>query len=229
MFNIFRKSGKPKPPEKIDLQTVLPRIKHLNFLTSTKALLAQVAKEGQMVEGQMPLTRPLAGDLIVSYAFDKGDNYESFRVADAQALGLTAAEVDRLAIENLCKKIGKAIKPAKLSTFHCLMVGEGFEATTMLIDELWTGYADEMRSELRVVVPSRDLIAFTGVAVGGSVDGTQVSPQQCLRVMCRSALDAKAEETVHGLSDYLFAWRNGAWVAEATLVEAYERPINDAV
>jgi hypothetical protein len=204
---------------------VLPRIKHLNFLASTKALLVQASKTGPLSDGQLPLTRPLAGDLLVSYAFDKGHQYESLRVADAQALGLTVAE--RVAMSNLRREIEDDLRPAKLDTFNCLLIGNGFEATTLLLDDWWDAYAHELGCELRMVVPSRDLIGFIGITTGGIYQGKPVSPQHCLRVMCRSAMAAKAEETNHGLSDCLFAWRNSRWVFESTLIEAYEQAIVD--
>jgi hypothetical protein len=78
---------KPVAPAQPDRSTLVPRIKHLNFTASLKAM--------NIPADQLPCTEPLVADLLVTYAFDLPG---MFRMASAAAL---AAEKEKGVTTNI--------------------------------------------------------------------------------------------------------------------------------
>ena len=90
----------------------------------------------------------------------------------------------------------------------------------LLLDDVWDDIESRISGELRAVVPTRDLVAFTGTKDAGEVEGKIIDPPECLRMLCNSALQAKSEERVHGVSDFLLGRSNKVWHAVAQLQDA---------
>ncbi|MFY2762561.1 hypothetical protein [Arenimonas sp. MALMAid1274] len=89
MFSFFKKKQKAAQPAPV----VVPRIKHRNFLAAVDGIPG-------MTESSRPVTEPLAGDLLLTYAIDIGPSYLSVTPANLQEHNLQQTQLRPLAEAN---------------------------------------------------------------------------------------------------------------------------------
>ncbi|MEM7478578.1 MAG: hypothetical protein AAF483_26645, partial [Planctomycetota bacterium] len=83
MFGWFRKKS-PDPIEP-SAAAIVPRIKHLEFVESLREM--EIPRE------QMPISEPIAGELLVTYAYDLPDMFAMVTPASLDELSIDASEV----------------------------------------------------------------------------------------------------------------------------------------
>ena len=191
MFGFLKKR---QPPE-LSRSTIVPRIKHMNFL---KAL-----GDRGIPKDQMPVTEPLVADLLVTYAFDLPDMFKMASIDDLNQLSIDPAELQQLAITNLRRQlpqIGIVDEPP----LKRIVTGNDLEACTLLATSFWEGLAGEVPGELVIAVPSRNVVLACG---SQAEDG--------VRTMRTLSAQIRSGEPVHGLSTHLLTWRDGAWTSDA--------------
>jgi uncharacterized protein YtpQ (UPF0354 family) len=116
----------------------------------------------KMDEGKRPFSEPFAGDLIVLYAEDtpRSIRYLSHRQL-AEAGVLRDGGLRKLAVENLLALLPKIEVLGGKNGIYMLHADGNYEATlllaTSLLDKL-----PEVRGDLVVAVPARDVFVFTG-------------------------------------------------------------------
>jgi hypothetical protein len=217
MFSFFKKkvaAPTPTPPQFQPTQ-IVPRIKHLNFLEALKPLMAQVEQSGGDPKMQMAVTRPFVGDLLVTYSLDLPDRFVSISHQVMQEMGLDPDSLHRIALENLEKCFNEGIAVQDLQLYNAIGTGGNLEACTLLLPWLWQKKSTTVTGDLLMVVPSRNAVYFTGSEHQLKLDNTVVTSKHILGIMCSAALQVKADEQVHGLSDHVFVWRNGWQVVDA--------------
>ena len=195
MFGFFgKKSREPTAAE------IVPRIKHVNFLTAVKDLTAADPVS-------MPLTEPFAADLLITYAFDMGSEVRMFREIDRRRLALSLEQVRARSLENLQQQLGQVQQHSQPPVLG-LSVGNHLEACLLLIDDIWRNVAGRIPGDIVAAVPSRDVLVLTS---SESNDGLAL-----LRDIARRV---REQEPVHGLSEFLLTWRNGKWESFSSVQE----------
>ena len=220
MFNLFKK--KPPPTSSTESKPgtasqIVPRIKHINFLVAVKPVLAQLAAAGGDPTTQAPVTRPLVGDLIVSYSFDTPTQFISVTHQSMDDLGLNADSLHEVAINNLLTLVGSSVTVQDLHLYQAIATGGDLEACLLLLPALWETLSKKFSGELLAVVPSRNTILFMDSHHQVQAGGSTLSAMQILDLMCSAASATRKESTNHGLSENILAWRNSSWQACGTL------------
>lgn len=191
LFDRFKKQPQTEAvPDKPDASTIVPRIKNVAFL---EALAAHVPRE------QWPHTEPFIADLLITYAFDLPEAFQSVMAHDMQRLSLNVMDLRDLAINNLrhqIREIRRGGEPPLLQ----VVVGEDLEACILLLDEFWQKLEGKVPGEIVVAVPARHVLLVTG---SESDEG--------LQLMRQHTADEFAAADNHALTQSLLVRRNGSW------------------
>ena len=134
------------------------RLKHLAFV---RALESQ-----GIPKDQMPLTRPLCGELLVAYAVESADQFTFATPSMMEQAEVAPPDARPLALQNLQRKIlTHGLRLVEDGGPHMLRIGqEGtethLEAACLLIDGIWDMLVEktECRGELLLLTPTRDFL-----------------------------------------------------------------------
>lgn len=188
MFGLLKRlKSEPEP----DRSQLVPRIKNTLFKSSLEGM-------GIPYE-QLPITRPIAADLVVTYAFDMPGMFEMATPLQLRRMGLDPLECRGLALEN----IGRIISSARIKQHgpvYRIITGQDMEACMILPRKLWENYRPRMTGKLVVSVPSRDVVLFC--------DGAS---HKAVRQMGEIAMEAYDEAGNHGLTLELLEWTKLGW------------------
>ena len=187
MFGLFKK----RQPEEPDRSTIVPRIKHLNFVSA----LAEMG----IPEDQRPVTEPLVADLLVTYAFDLPESFQMVTRHDLERLSISPGELRSIALENLRRDL-PGISVQEAGPLLQIVTGNNLEACSLLAEAFWTELAAQISGRTVVAVPSRDVVL---VCSSESPDG--------LEVMREATTEVLENEHTHGLTDQFLTWQNGQW------------------
>jgi uncharacterized protein YtpQ (UPF0354 family) len=186
-----RSRKKKQDDEYPDRSTIVPRIKHRQFLKSLR--------EMEIPEDQMPVTEPLVADLLVTYAFDVPGMFQMVTYNAMKVLGIGPEDIRQLALANLKRQLPQ-IGIATQEPIQRIVTGENLEACVLLATRFWDNVAAKTEGEVVAVVPSRDLILFCSS-----------KSELGIELLRGAAEDLLAAEQTHGLSKQLLTWRNGKW------------------
>lgn len=177
---------------------VLPIVRTSDYLTGA----ARMQFSGERA-GERFLTRPLAGDLVQTYAIDMPTSLRLFTSADLGPLGLKARDVDALARRNL-----EALIPGELryvpaapgSSVHVIEEESDYTSSLLILHDRFAPLQRVVkRPPVLVMAPCRNLLVFTG-------SGDPEAVKEML------ALAARMEKTqAHPLSRTLLAWYPDGW------------------
>lgn len=131
---------------------VLPRIKHRNFLNAVDAVAG-------MTDAQRPITEPLAGDLLLTYAVDIGPSYISLNESKLKEFGLERSKLRELAEANAMPIVAK-LQVRTDDTLFQLEAPENLTACTILFPELWKQIERQLQSPLVVAFVHRDAVLY---------------------------------------------------------------------
>ena len=107
------------------------------------------------------MVQHLCGDLWVAYAEDLPDSMRSLKRQEVRESGVTESELRDLAKENL-RQIMPAAERHGDGPWYLLTAGGDYTASLLLFDGMWDELANLVEGELVAVVPSRDVLLFTG-------------------------------------------------------------------
>lgn len=175
-------SSKRLDAPSLPVESIIPMIKDETFVTSANAL-----DPGSQVAAER-----LAADLWVVYAVDRPESISYLSETQRKTLALEMPELRTLAIANL-RRILPPLQRQGEHTVFMLTAGGNFEASVLLLDDVWDEQEKAVSGEIVAAVPTRDVLVFTGSksaagleAVHGSVrrlDGAsyQVSKRLIVR------------------------------------------------
>jgi uncharacterized protein YtpQ (UPF0354 family) len=188
MFGLFGKNNSSLT------ESVVPRIKHVSLLAALRPLAAKDA-------GSMPVTEPLVGELLITYAQDLPGAFKMFSERELEKSGLTRQQLRSVAVENLRKQLPRP-KLATKGPLVSLAVGKNLDACLLLVDAAWTTVAKHLPvpGQIIVSVPNRDVVICTG---SSSLEG--------VRQLRQIAKAQRAKEPVHGLTEALFVREGNRW------------------
>lgn len=196
MFSFWKK--KPVSSPALDIVKrphVFPRIK-------TQAFLEAVAELPGMTPDQTPISRPIAGDLLLTFAVDTGSAYVS----------LTPAMCDQIRMEKAPGVLWTFSMMTLITQMHAGLETQAFEgeafrlriepdldACSILVDDLWDKLAAQIGGDPVAIFPHRNLVYFTAA---GNIDGLHV---------LRTFMSQVDFSDTHALSRRFYRWQDRAW------------------
>lgn len=173
----------------------LQLLQHIYPMLRNRAVLDEI--RAQQIPGL--ISRPLAGDLVVCYVIDEGQRVVFVNEQHAERWDVSESLLYEIGLRNLRARSWQP-RPGRLgSGAGGLLIfnsGDGYDATRILLPELFTEIAEQQPGSLVIGVPNRDfLIAFSDAA-------TSVFEQ----VSAQITVDAQTRD--HPLTAQLFTIRD---------------------
>ena len=100
-------------------------------------------------------------DLTVAYAFDMGDHYVFVANKDLPRLGVSAEELHERALQNL-RALNLNVQAHSGEGIMALTAGGNYEATLLLLPEIWEAFGPLVEGRMIVSVPARDIVYVAG-------------------------------------------------------------------
>jgi uncharacterized protein YtpQ (UPF0354 family) len=138
----------------VDISLPLPYLEASSSIDETAPLFFVGSTDAPVVYPWMP-------SLLVTYVVDARGARVLVRERDIA--GVTRDQLHATAMLNLRKRAGDRLRiEAEGAIFKVVLDGR-FEASTLLLDELWDEkLRGRVQGEIVVCVPARDVVAFTG-------------------------------------------------------------------
>ena len=140
----------------------------------------------------------------VAYAVDLPGSLAFLTESQRKALDIPVADLRQLAAENL-RRIAPAIARIGEAPHFMFAAGGTWEASLLVLDDLWDQQAKELDGDIVAAVPTRAVIMFTGSNCKEVVEA--------LRKTARGVMAAGP----YPVSNCLLVRRNGKW-------EQYDKP-----
>jgi uncharacterized protein YtpQ (UPF0354 family) len=176
----------------VDRSRIVPVIKDAPWLEETRqALLTRGAKETPE-----HVWEEFCPGLIVVYAEDSPKNIRYLAPGDLEKAKIEKAELRKIACENLERLLPK-IERRGTNGFYMITAGGAYEASLLVLDSIWSGGEMEVKGDVVVAIPTRDLLLVTG-----SADAKGIAE---VREMVKQAM----AEGTYRLTEKLFVYRNG--------------------
>ncbi len=114
-------------------------------------------------EMDSPVEQRLVADLIIFYAFDVGSHFEILAKRDLMRLGVSKNELHDRALQNL-RGLNLEVRSNQGDRILMLTAGGNYEATLLLLPEIWDSVASLVSGQIVASVPARDILYVTGDA-----------------------------------------------------------------
>jgi uncharacterized protein YtpQ (UPF0354 family) len=119
-----------------------------------------------------PVFTDLGNGLMVTYIVDEGDVFKYIQHRHLTSAGLTVEELHKSAVKNLANIArinGLKINP--YGSIFPLILGGNFEASLILVDELWDEWVGHLTpSGAIVALPCRDVLAFCDASSDAGIE-----------------------------------------------------------
>ena len=142
---------------------------------------------------------PLAPGLYIFYAFDYADSIQYITARDLQRLALAKEELRALAISNLGGMLDD-IKREGSDRLSYLIADGNYEASLLLVDQIWSKKNFAVEGDIVVFVLARDT-----VLVLGSADTEALTEAQRIAEMA-------AAEWPYFITSNPYVHKGGKWV-----------------
>jgi len=184
-----------------ELDTEL-RIEQILPVVKDKAYVSDEAQSLQLKQGADAdnglYSESLNSDLVVLYVQDNKRSVRFLSKASVASLALPAAELRVRAVNNFRQRLS-GIQSQQKDDVYLLQLDAFYEASLLLVDEIWQSPALKVDGDIVVAVPARDVLM---------VSGTDSANLDELRVMAADI----AQRTGHVVSPQLFVRREGKWL-----------------
>ena len=175
-------------------ENIVPVVKDMAWLAEVKRVTAE---QGQESEPNL-FTRPFVEGLIVVYAEDTPSNIRYVGREDIEGTGVDLEEVAALSIDNLVQRLPQ-IETHGGDGLYMVTAGGIYEPSLLLIDDMWNADNFEVRGEIVVGVPARDVLLVTGAEDAGNLEKLVALGEEIYA------------ESPYRLTTNLYVWRDGAW------------------
>jgi len=179
---------------KLDPAQVVPIIKDRGWLAETQAALKSRGTKS------LPeyISEPYNDELSVLYAEDTPNNIRYLAAKDLEDAGVLRADWRALAVANLKRMLPKLeLRAGPLVSM--IVAGGNYEASLLLLDDLWTQGAipAKVDGDVVVAIPSRDLLLVTGSRNAAGV------------AQLRALAAQLTKSASYSLTNTLFVYRGG--------------------
>ena len=178
-----------------DRSRVVPVIKDRAWLSDMAA-----AQKAQGSEKPLELVvDDYNEDLVVVYGLDSPTAIQYVNRSSFEVSGVPRAELRSIAIENL-RRLVPNIEVHKGAVVSMITAGGDYEASLLLLDEVWRGDKVSVEGDMLVTIPARDVLLFAGSNTPGAVE------------QLRTMGDKFAKQGGHTLTPTLFVRQDGRFV-----------------
>jgi uncharacterized protein YtpQ (UPF0354 family) len=190
-----RALAEPEPlSTRVDPGRIVPVVKDALWLTEAMTMARQRSNR----EPVPPVHEVLNELLIVLFAEDSPTRIRFLTEENLRASDLARETLRTLAVDNLRKLLPKVeVRPG--GAFSLVTAGGNYEASLLLLDDLWSKRSIAADGDYVVAVPARDLLLVAA----------SDSPANVARL--REVASQMAAKAAYRLSDALFVYREGAF------------------
>ncbi len=141
----------------LETTDIVPVVKDAGWLDDvTKVALEQGAKSAPDY-----MVRRFAGDLMIIYAEDTPSNIRYIGKTEIEEADVPDGQLPELSVRNLLEKLPQ-IEMHGSDGLYMVTAGGTYEASLLLVDEIWDSGNFEVKGDLVVSVPARDLLLVSG-------------------------------------------------------------------
>jgi len=170
---------------------IVPLVKDREWLKDMR----RAGTDKQVIE---LIYEPLNEDLLVVYGEDTPTSVQYFASEVFEKSGIDRKELRALAVRNL-RGILNGVDLLKVEGVSSLTSGGDFDASLLLIDEVWDKEKLQVKGEIVVAIPARNMLLFA--------DGNDIAAVASLRRLA----DRVVSEDPYSLTSQLFVRRDGAF------------------
>jgi len=181
--------------EVLDQSRIVAVVKDRAWLDDARQTLAAKGSDKEF----KILHDDLNSELIILYAEDTPKNMRYLGPKELEAAHLDRAELRSLAVENLKRTIPK-IERYGTNGLFMLTAGGDYEASLLVIDSIWPGIQKDVKGEIVVAIPTRDLLIVTG---SEDVEGIN---------KMKELVQKASSQGSYRLTTKLFVYRGGKFV-----------------
>lgn len=182
--------------ETIDTKRIVPVVKDAEYVEAMKRTLVETGQEPEKFDLYY---EPLNEDLIVLYAVDSEHNIKYLSGKEVESLAMDRPALRKLAVTNLNGLLPELEKHGESGTYM-ITAGATYEASLLLMDRVWEKGQFEVRGDIVVAVPSRDLLLVTGSQDSEALARLTEVVQEVVR------------DASYPITEQLFVRTNGQWV-----------------
>ncbi|WP_367874581.1 DUF1444 family protein [Luteolibacter sp. Populi] len=175
-----------------DPSRIVPVIKDRPWLAESIQALAQHGR----TDFPEPIHDDFGADLVVLYAEDSERGIRYLDQEEFEKTKIDRKDLRALACENL-KRLLPDIEHHGAPGFYMITADGNYEASLLLLDSIWTAGDLDVKGEIVVAIPTRDVLLVTGT---GHPEGIEH-----MKVVVKKA----TEEGAYRLTSKLFVYRNG--------------------
>jgi len=110
-----------------------------------------------------PVMRQFLPGLLTAYLVDEGDSFAYVQGRDLRRADVSEDELHRQAVVNLAELADRQLTIRDNGAVSALFLDGNFEASLLLVDDLWTQRLREYAHDPIVAIPARDILAFADV------------------------------------------------------------------
>lgn len=107
-----------------------------------------------------PVLTKFASGLLTAYVVDNGESFSYVQGRDLHEAGIREEELYHQAVQNLALIAEDKVTIRQSGPIWALFLDGNFEASLMLLGDLWTSGLREYARDPVVAVPARDILAF---------------------------------------------------------------------
>ena len=146
-----------------------------------------------------PILRQFAPGLLTAYLVDEGDRFAYVQHRDLREAGIREEDLDRQAVANLEELADGKVTVRQNGSVWALLLDGTFDASLMVLDDLWTYGLREYARDPVVAIPARDVLAFCDVESRAGL------------MELRSVVKRVSPGADHPLSEHLYRRVEGKW------------------
>ena len=181
---------------RIDVNRIVPVIKDAAYALAS---VAPKGKSGQEDFRQEFYHEPLNRELHIYYAHDTDSSVRYLSREEIAALGMGPDRLKEKAVSNLTNILPGIERRGEAGTYM-VTAGGTYEASLLLFDAIWTKENFDVKGDIVIAVPRRDLLLVTG-----SED------ENGLKTLDKLA-ELAVSEANHTVTSRLFVRKNGDWL-----------------
>jgi len=182
-----------------NVENIVPVIKDNLYLSSLIEAFTR-SPSASAKSPKIPYHEQLNSELVVLYAFDSPSALRFVSKEDIEELGIDMGELRKIAIKNLLGRLPSMSREGD-NSLSMLSAGGHFEASLLLVEDIWNSSNFPVNGKIVVFVPSRDVVLITGSEDQQGLDQAREIVEK--------------NNWPYMISSYPYVWQNKKWIRYA--------------